>query len=200
MLLPGIDNEGHACEPCVSNLMEERRMSGIKKCFLTATLAVLFTTDTTFTHAAARQNNSSVRLTRHERQLVDAVNEYRDDRGLPPLSVDPVLMRVARRSAPHFSHCIHGKWCWHRAREAGFSGWATDNIADGYPTPEDAVQGWATSPGHARQMRGGFKMNGRWRDYRFNRIGVGVCGRRYIAVFGRDDSFKERNGPERGDG
>jgi uncharacterized protein YkwD len=132
--------------------------------------------------------HATVRLTRHERRLVDAVNEYRDERGLPPLKVDATLMRVARRAAPHFSHCINGKWCWHRAREAGFSGWASDNIANGYPTPEDAVQGWATSHGHAMQMRGRFKMNGRWRDYRFDRIGVGICGRKYIAVFGRGDS------------
>jgi hypothetical protein len=47
------------------------------------------------------------------------------------------------------------------------------------------VQGWATSDGHARQMRGYFKMNGRWQNYDFDRIGVGISGRKYIAIFGR---------------
>jgi uncharacterized protein YkwD len=106
------------------------------------------------------------------------------------LAVDPTLMAVARRAAPHFSHVVDGKWCWHRCHEAGFAGWASDNIADGYPTPEEAVEGWATSHGHAMQMRGRFKMNGQWRNYRFNRIGVGIRGRKYIAVFGRDDSSR----------
>jgi uncharacterized protein YkwD len=134
----------------------------------------------------------AVRLSVKERRLVDAVNEYREKKGLEPLSVDAKLMGVARRAAPHFSHCINGKWCWHRAREAGFTGWATDDIANGYPTPEDAVQGWATSDGHARQMRGYFNMNGRWCNYKFNRIGVGVCGRKYIAVFGRENARRSR--------
>src|SRR3712207_6586655 len=77
----------------------------------------------------------AVRLTRHEERLVDAVTEYREKHGLETLKVDPVLMKVARHAAPHYSHCINGKWCWHRAKEAGFSGWATDDIANGYETP-----------------------------------------------------------------
>jgi len=129
----------------------------------------------------------AVQLSEKEQRLVTAVNEYREKKGLEPLKVDPVLMREARCAAPHFSHCINGKWCWHRCRQRGFRGWATDDIANGYPTPEDAVQGWATSDGHARQMRGYFKMNGRWENYKFDRIGVGVSGRKYIAIFGRQN-------------
>jgi uncharacterized protein YkwD len=129
----------------------------------------------------------AVQLSEKEQRLVTAVNEYREKKGLEPLKVDPVLMREARCAAPHFSHCINGKWCWHRCRQRGFRGWATDDIANGYPTPEDAVQGWATSDGHARQMRGYFKMNGRWENYKFDRIGVGISGRKYIAIFGRQN-------------
>lgn len=131
---------------------------------------------------------------------MEAVNDYRDEEGLPPLSVDPALMRVARRAAPCFSHVVDGKWCWHRARQAGFAGWASDNIANGHPTPDDAVEGWAMSHGHAMQMRGYFNMNGRWCNYKFNRIGVGVCGRKYIAVFGRHDSRRTTNRGEARDG
>ena len=126
-----------------------------------------------------------ITLTNQEHRLVQAVNAHRAKHNLEPLKVDPVLMRVARHSAPYYSHQINGKWCWHRARDAGFSGWATDDIANGYLTPEDAVEGWATSHGHAMQMRGYFKMNGRWQNYRFNRVGVGISGRKYIAIFGR---------------
>ena len=118
----------------------------------------------------------AIQLTEKEQRLVAAVNEYREQRGLAPLTVDPILMQEARSAAPHFSHCINGKWCWHRCRARGFQGWATDDLANGHPTPEDAVQGWATSDGHARQMRGYFKMNGRWQNYQFDRIGVGISG------------------------
>jgi uncharacterized protein YkwD len=127
----------------------------------------------------------AVRLSANEERLVKAVNAYRKKHGLEPLTVDPILMKVGRESAPYFSHCINGKWCWHRCNQAGFPGWATDDIANGYETPEDAVDGWSTSDGHARQMRGYFKMNGQWCNYKFNRIGVGISGRKYIAVFGR---------------
>jgi uncharacterized protein YkwD len=129
----------------------------------------------------------AVRLSKREERLVKAVNAYRARRDLEPLVVDPILMKVARHAAPYYSHCINGKWCWTRAREAGFKGWATDDIANGYESPEGAVEGWSTSDGHARQMRGYFNMNGRWCNYKFNRIGVGICGTKYIAVFGRSD-------------
>jgi len=129
----------------------------------------------------------AVRLSENEERLVKAVNAYREKKGLGPLVVDPMLMKVGRNAAPYFSHNINGKWCWTRAHEAGFTGWATDDIADGYESPEEAVEGWSTSDGHANQMRGDFKMNGEWRNYKFNRIGVGISGRKYIAVFGRSD-------------
>jgi uncharacterized protein YkwD len=135
---------------------------------------------------------SAVRISKNEERLVNAVNEYRRKKGLEPLTVDPVLMKVGRNAAPYFNHCINGKWCWNRAHEAGFSGWATDDLANGYESPEDAVQGWSTSDGHARQMRGYFKMNGQWQNYKFNRIGVGISGRKYIAVFGRVDESSEK--------
>jgi uncharacterized protein YkwD len=143
-------------------------------------------------HGATTQQKKTpakpaVKLSQSEQRLVSAVNEYREKKGLEPLAVDPILMQEARSAAPHFSHQINGKWCWHRCKQRGFQGWATDDLANGYPTPEDAVQGWATSDGHARQMRGYFKMNGRWVNYNFDRIGVGVSGRKYIAIFGNEN-------------
>jgi uncharacterized protein YkwD len=128
-----------------------------------------------------------VSISRDEDRLVKAVNAYRAKRGLEPLTVDARLMKVARHAAPYFNHNINGKWCWTRAHEAGFPGWASDDIANGYESPEEAVDGWASSDGHAHQMRGDFNMNGKWQNYHFNRIGVGISGRKYIAVFGRSN-------------
>jgi uncharacterized protein YkwD len=170
----------------------------LMKVFPAAAMAVLFVIVILSPCASASTTRETtkakpaVRLTEKEQRLVKAVNAYRAKHDLEPLEVDPILMCEARRAAPHFSHCIGGKWCWHRCHQRGFRGWATDDIANGYSTPEDAVQGWATSDGHARQMRGYFKMNGRWQNYEFNRIGVGISGRKYIAIFGNDSGPRRR--------
>src|SRR5262245_23618926 len=70
------------------------------------------------------QAKPAVKLSENEERLVNAVNEYREERGLKPLKVDPILMQEARCAAPHFSHCINGRWCWHRCKQRGFQGWA----------------------------------------------------------------------------
>jgi uncharacterized protein YkwD len=147
--------------------------------------------------AAHRQQPPSA-----EHRLIAAVNKYRARYKLPPLEADPVLMRVARRRAPFvdarrsagspgYNHHACGRWCREHARSAGFAGPATDNLAMGYETPERAVDGWASEDrdrnpaGHNYQMRGLAKVNGRWIDEGYNRIGVGIVGRNYIAIFGR---------------
>lgn len=130
---------------------------------------------------------SPVPLSPAESRLVEAVNGYRARHELPPLVVDPVLQRVARERAPFFTHCPRGLgWAWDHARRAGYRGFATDNLAQGDLRPEEAVGGWARSDGHARQMRGLRKLNGQWLDFGARRIGVGIRGRTYVAVFGAE--------------
>lgn len=137
-----------------------------------------------------------------EQRLVDAVNGYRARYNLAPLEVDPTLMDVARQRVPFvdsrksaggsgYNHNACGQWSRDHARRAGFSGPATDNLAMGHESPEDAVRGWGDEDrdrnpaGHNLQMRGKAKINGRWVDERYDRIGVAIRGRNYIAIFGR---------------
>jgi hypothetical protein len=142
---------------------------------------------------------ASFRTTIDETRMVHAINDYRADRKLPALLVDRTLMRVARQRVDVFDHC-HPRYGWVRAhaRGNGFSGFCTDNIARGYPTPESAVgdanSGWGCeirgqTVGHDMQMKGYAKVNGRWVNYRFNRVGVARSGRNYIAIFGRKESL-----------
>jgi hypothetical protein len=132
-----------------------------------------------------------------EARLVTAINRYRAERALPELSVDQTLMQVARERVAVFDHRHprHG-WVHQHARRRGFRGFCTDNIARGYPSPESVVgnanSGWGCevprkSVGHDMQMKGYAKVNGRWVNYRFNRVGVARHGRNYIAIFGRQD-------------
>jgi len=123
-----------------------------------------------------------------EARMVDAINEYRAKYKLPPLEMDPTLMKVARYRAPYYTHNYQGRWIWDECRRFGFRGHATDNLAQGHETPEDAVRGWAGSPvGHARQMLGQFKMNGRWENYHYDKVGVARSGQNWIAIFGKKD-------------
>jgi hypothetical protein len=39
-------------------------------------------------------------------------------------------------------------------------------------------------------------MNNQWVDYHFNRIGVGIQGKKYIAIFGHKDESKSRRHEE----
>jgi uncharacterized protein YkwD len=121
-----------------------------------------------------------------EIRMVEAINAYRAEHRLPPLEMDPTLMKVARQRAPHYTHCYQGRWIWDECKRHGFDGRTTDNLAQGQDSPEDAVDDWAhSSVGHAKQMRGLFNMNNRWVDYRFDRVGVARSGRNWIAIFGK---------------
>jgi uncharacterized protein YkwD len=143
-----------------------------------------------------------------EHRLINAVNRYRARYKLSPLSSDPTLMHIARQRVPFvsagrsagargYNHHACGRWCRQHAREAGFGGPATDNLAMGYETPEGAVDGWASEDsdrdpaGHNYQMRGLAKINGRWVDEGYNRIGVAIRGRNYIAIFGRVPTIRK---------
>jgi hypothetical protein len=130
-----------------------------------------------------------------EARMVNAINHYRADRELPELLVDRTLMQVARERVAVYDHC-HPRYGWVRshARSRGFQGFCTDNLARGYPTPETAVgnakSGWGCETpgktvGHDMQMKGYAKVNERWVNYRFNRVGVARSGANFIAIFGR---------------
>ncbi len=140
-------------------------------------------------------------LTANETRLVNAINAYRARFSLPPLAVDPQLMATARDRAPYAteasSHKVNGLWPWEDARRHGFDGFATENLAWGCTSPEEAVGtptsgGWGDSrPGHTvghdLQMRGQFKSNGRFEDRHFDRVGVAIRGTTYVAFFGKLD-------------
>ena len=147
--------------------------------------------------AAIIPSQKPFRLTAAEQRMVKEINNWRAERNLPPMEVDPTLMKLARESAPYFSHRIRGRWVWQRAWAAGFRGFATDNIAKGHESPQQAVRHWGEeehSVGHDKQMRGLFNMNGKWQNYRFDLVGVGIHKRKYIAIFGRKDGSQDRRG------
>lgn len=134
----------------------------------------------------APQPQEELKLSKDETRTIEAINKFRARYKLPALKMDPTLMKVARYRAPHYTHSYQGRWIWDECKRFGFNGRTTDNLAQGHETPEEAVNGWAgSSVGHARQMLGQFKMNGRWEDYKFDKVGVAHNGQNWIAIFGK---------------
>jgi hypothetical protein len=103
--------------------------------------------------------NDDADVTDEEQRMVDAINVYRQGHRLPALAIDATLMRLARRGPPG-AHPT--------------TGWGDER-------PGHTV-------GHNMQMRGFTKMNGQWIDRKFDRVGVAIENRNYIAVFGKKGS------------
>jgi uncharacterized protein YkwD len=88
------------------------------------------------------------------------INAYRASRGLAPLTVDPVLNRMAAETAreiagnPARQRELHSNAGVQRRFEA--AGYpilgAAENIGKGYPTLDTAIAGWQGSRGHDRNL------------------------------------------------
>lgn len=124
-----------------------------------------------------------------EQKIVDEINVFRKQHGKSALAVDARLLKLARARVNIYSHTAHGKWVWQEAPLFGFNGRCTDNLAQGHPSAESAVEDWGKKPsvGHREQMLGFMKINGKFRDMGWNRIGVAHSGRNWIAIFGRQE-------------
>lgn len=138
---------------------------------------------------ATAATGSPIPLTVSERRMAVAINAYRARHSLAALTVDVTLMTVARDRAAHCSvqtpHQVRGLWPWDDCRRHGYRGFATENMAFGDLSPEEAVDGWAhSSVGHWRQMLGQFEINDRWTDQHFTKLGVAQSGTRFVALFG----------------
>lgn len=138
--------------------------------------------------APAQTQTTNVNVSAEQR-MVNEINEYRARYNLPPLRPDPFLCNVAQTRVAYFHH-KHPRygWVWEHAHKRGYPGHkhCTDNLCQGDISPEDAVDGWATSSvGHNMQMRGYRKINGKWHNFHPTKVGVAVKGRNYIAIFGQ---------------
>ena len=86
------------------------------------------------------------------------ISGYRSNNGLPPVTVDPELMRLASEQAhamaahDKMDHDI-GRPFQERIRNSGFAGnVAVENISAGYHTLAEAFSGWRDSPPHRANM------------------------------------------------
>jgi uncharacterized YkwD family protein/spore coat assembly protein SafA len=119
----------------------------------------------------------------YEKEVVKLVNEIRVQNGLKELTYDWELSRVARyksedmRDNKYFSHTspVYGT-PFQMIKNFGISyRSAGENIAKGYRTPKEVVDGWMNSPGHRANIL----------NASFTRIGVGYAsdGRYWTQMF-----------------
>lgn len=119
----------------------------------------------------------------YEKEVVRLVNEIRAKNGLAPLTYDWELSRVARYKSQdmkdnrYFSHQspVYGS-PFQMIKNFGISyRTAGENIAKGYATPQEVVDGWMNSSGHRANIL----------NASFTRIGVGYVadGRYWTQMF-----------------
>ncbi|HYA05194.1 MAG TPA: CAP domain-containing protein [Xanthobacteraceae bacterium] len=86
------------------------------------------------------------------------ISGYRSNNGLPPVAIDPELMRLAGEQAQAMAasgkldHAA-AKPFQERISKSGFdAAVAVENIAAGYRTLAEAISGWRESPPHRANM------------------------------------------------
>lgn len=105
----------------------------------------------------------------YEREVVRLVNIERNNRGLSSLTISDKLSKAADVRAVElvdkFSHeRPNGTKPWTAADEAGYKySTIAENIAAGYSSPQEVVDGWMNSDGHRKNIL----------NSRFTQIGVG---------------------------
>jgi len=129
----------------------------------------------------------------YEQQVVELVNAERANQGLPPLKRSTSLDSAARAHAEdmgrerYMTHDSQNPACVWSARVAKYYSNANslaENIASGYSTPQDVMDGWMNSAGH----RANILSASNWE------IGVGyypdgLYGTSWVQDFGRRSSF-----------
>ena len=118
---------------------------------------------------SAGSGSGSVSASAYATRVVELVNAQRAAYGLSALAMDGALMTAAQiRSDECITYYGHtrpdGSSCFTVLDQCGVSyRGAGENIAAGYVTPEDVVNGWMNSPSHRENIL----------DPEFTRIGVG---------------------------
>lgn len=108
--------------------------------------------------AAPAQPESAEFNTAYEAEVLRLVNIERAKNGLSPLTMDDGAVKVAHLRAKeivqNFSHTRpDGSSCFTAANAFGVSyRTAGENIAYGYATPEQVVNGWMNSDGHRKNI------------------------------------------------
>jgi uncharacterized protein YkwD len=137
-----------------TSFFRNRRASNVFATFSTFLLAVCLLLPSLLNSSLAKAGDNVW-------DLVDAMNQARQENGLAPLQTDQRLLNSSATHARdmaqrnYFSHFTPEGWDaglriygWGYPRSAGIG----ENIAGGHPDPWSVVQGWLASPGHRANL------------------------------------------------
>jgi uncharacterized protein YkwD len=95
----------------------------------------------------------------YSREVMELVNQQRTANGCPPLAINLAVTSAAYEHSQdmavngYFAHDTpSGVTPWTRMQNAGYAQPAAENIAEGYQTPQDVVNGWMNSPSHRQNI------------------------------------------------
>ena len=125
---------------------------------------------------------AALTLAQSDGSITGLLNAQRSSRGLSGLSEDARLSQAAAAHARdmatngYFSHTsLDGTTFDQRARRAGYSCIAAENIAEGQRTEAAVMSAWMNSAGHRANI-----LNPRYREF-----GIGRSGNVWVMMFGR---------------
>ena len=93
----------------------------------------------------ATEESAEFSLTEVEADVLKLANKERENRGLPPLEIDPELVEWARE---HANWMASTRTLRHTSKPVG------ENIATGQADSESAVRTWMNSPPHRANILG----------------------------------------------
>ena len=95
----------------------------------------------------------------YAQNVMELVNQQRAANGCPPLAVNQAMTTAAYEHSQdmavngYFAHDTpSGVTPWTRMKDLGYTEPAAENIAEGYRTPQEVVNGWMNSPGHRQNI------------------------------------------------
>lgn len=130
------------------------------------------------------ERKAAIDTSKFPQQVLDLVNRERAKAGLHSLRLADDLQQAAAVRAREITRVLsHNRPDGSKFYTVLGSKWgAGENIASGYPTPEEAVAGWMDSPGHrANILRKGYKELGV--GYCYDENGVGGYKHYWVQIF-----------------
>ncbi|WP_424933919.1 CAP domain-containing protein [Amaricoccus macauensis] len=134
-----------------------------------------------------------VELDKFEAEVLELTNDFREENGLDPLAANAALTAAAEGWSKEMAQ---GDFFEHSdtpeiVEEEGYD-WQSlgENIAAGYPTPEEVVEGWINSEGHRENLLSEkFTEIGVGYYFRDNDGGDAPFGHYWTQVFGTPDDL-----------
>lgn len=98
-------------------------------------------------------------MTAEQEQFLKLINDLRAQHGLPPVTLNNLLNQTAMNysqaldESGQFTHNLNGTSVGDRIKQGGYNmSTATENIAKGQGSVEEAFQSWVNSPGHLKNL------------------------------------------------